>query len=288
MESISTPDVMFPNIGIQIANLPRAAFSLFGISVYWYGLLITLGVLCGILYATREAKRTGQNPNLYMDFSIVAIITSIIGARIYFVIFSWHLYRDNLMSIFNLRLGGLAIYGVIIAAVLTAYFFAKFKKLDFFVFADTAVPGLVIGQVIGRFGNFFNREAFGGYTDGLFAMRYLADQVSFIPYEVEQTIVTFARARYIQVHPTFLYEAFGCLLIFIGLNLYKSRKKFNGELFFIYLAGYGILRAFIEGIRTDQLLLWGTSIAVSQILSVIAAVFGISMIIYCRKKGLKQ
>ncbi|MCL2874525.1 MAG: prolipoprotein diacylglyceryl transferase [Defluviitaleaceae bacterium] len=278
------PDVMFPNLGIQISNLPREAFSLFGLSVYWYGLLITLGVLCGVLYAYYEAKRTGQDPNNYMDFAIIAIITCIIGARIYYVMFSWELYRDNIWAIFNLRLGGLAIYGVIIAAIATAYFFAKFKKLNIPVFFDTAVPGLVIGQVIGRFGNFFNREAFGGYTDSLFAMRYLVEDVSFIPYEVARNIVMFEGARYIQVHPTFLYESIGCLLIFIMLNLYKTRKKFDGELLLIYLTCYGILRAVIEGMRTDQLLLWGTNMAVSQILSVLAAIFGVSMIVFVRRR----
>ena len=284
MQNSLAPDVMFPNLGIQITNLPREAFTLFGISVYWYGILITLGVLCGVLYAYFEARRTDQNPEIYLDFAVVAIITSIIGARIYYVIFSWDLYRDNLLLMFNLRLGGLAIYGGIIAAIITAYFYAKIKKLDLPVIVDTCVPGLVIGQAIGRFGNFFNREAFGGYTNSLFAMRYLAEDVPNIPPEVSQHMVVYNGMNYIQVQPTFLYEAVGCLLIFILLNIYKTRKKFDGELFFIYLIGYGFIRTIIEGMRTDQLLLWGTNMAVSQILSVVAVVFGVGMIIWARRK----
>jgi len=284
MQNNLAPDVMFPNLGIQIANLPREAFNLFGISVYWYGILVTLGVLCGVLYAYFEAKRTGQKPETYLDFAVIAVITSIIGARIYFVIFSWDLYRGNFMSVFNLRLGGLAIYGAIIAAIATAYVFAKIKKLDMAVVSDTCVPGLVIGQAIGRFGNFFNREAFGGFTDSLFAMRYLAEDVPNIPAAVSQHMVDFNGMNYIQVHPTFLYEAVGCLLIFILLNIYKTRKKFDGELLLIYLIGYGFIRAIIEGMRTDQLLLWGTNMAVSQILSVVAVVVGVGLLVYFRRK----
>ena len=284
MQNSLAPDVMFPNLGIQIANLPRTAFYLFGISVYWYGILITLGVLCGVLYAYFEAKRTGQNPETYLDFAAIVIVTSIIGARIYYVIFSWDIYRNNIPSIFNPRLGGLAIYGAIIAAIITAYLFSKIKKLEFPIVFDTCVPGLVIGQAIGRFGNFFNREAFGGYTDSLFAMRYLAIDVPRIPAEVSQNMIFFDGMYYIQVHPTFLYEAIGCILIFIFLNVYKAHKKFDGEMFLIYLIGYGFIRAIIEGMRTDQLLLWGTDMAVSQILSVIAAVFGVGMLVWIRRK----
>ncbi len=146
-------------------------FTVFGISIAYYGVIIAVGMLAGILLATYEAKRTEQNPDDYFDLAIIAIICSVIGATLYYVIFSWDLYKDNLWSILNLRQGGLAIYGGVIAAIITTVVFAKVKGLSFPRLADTAGLGLILGQIIGRWGNFFNREAFGGYTDGLLAMQ---------------------------------------------------------------------------------------------------------------------
>ncbi len=276
------PDVVFPNLGIQINEMSRVAFNVFGLDIYWYGLIIATGVLAGLFYADREARKTGQDPALYSNFLLIAIVTCIIGARLYFVIFSWDNYKDNLLDIFNLRKGGLAIYGAVIAAVITAVIYSKRKKINFWTFADTAAPGLILGQMIGRWGNFFNREAFGGFasSDNLFAMQYKIAQVDFIPTEILNNSI----GEYIQVHPTFLYESLWNLGIFLIMMFFKRRKKFDGEIFWIYFVGYGIGRSWIESLRQDQLLIWGTNIPVSLVLSLCLAVLGIVMIIYNRRK----
>lgn len=240
--------------------------------------------------ATYEAKRTGQNPDDYFDLAIIAIIFSVMGARIYYVIFSWDLYRDDLWNIFNLRQGGLAIYGGVIAAVITTVIFARVKKLSFPKLADTAGLGLILGQIIGRWGNFFNREAFGGYTDGLLAMQLPVNAVrpSDITAELAEHIVELDGVSYIQVHPTFLYESLWNLGILLILLLVRHYKKFDGEIFLLYLAGYGVGRFWIEGLRTDQLLIPSTSIAVSQVLAGILVIVSVIMLILLRKRVLRE
>ncbi|MCL2699755.1 MAG: prolipoprotein diacylglyceryl transferase [Defluviitaleaceae bacterium] len=266
-------EASFPNLGIDFPALPRIAFELFGFSVYLYGLLIMLGVVAGLVYAWYEAKRTGQNPELYFDFVLYAMPLGFLGTRLYYVAFSWESYKNNLLAIFNFREGGLAVYGGIIACVLTAVVYTRVKRVPFGLLADTAAPALLLGQVIGRWGNFFNREAFGSYTDSLLALRYLESTVAYIPGVVREKAFTIDGFSYIQVHPTFLYESCWNLALFILLNIYKGRKKFDGEIFLLYLLGYGLGRVWIESLRTDQLLLAGTGIAVSQLLSAGLIVF---------------
>lgn len=282
-------DIRFPGLGIYLEHVGKN-FTVFGISIAYYGVIIAVGMLAGILLATYEAKRTGQNPDDYFDLAIIAIICSVIGARLYYVIFSWDLYKDNLWSILNLRQGGLAIYGGVIAAIITAVVFAKVKGLSFPRLADTAGLGLILGQIIGRWGNFFNREAFGGYTDGLLAMQLPVSAVrdSDISKELAEHIVEIGGVSYIQVHPTFLYESLWNLVLLVILLLIRKRKKFEGEIFLLYLAGYGIGRAWIEGLRTDQLLIPGTSVAVSQVLAVVLAVVSVMMLIILRKKAVSR
>lgn len=281
--------IRFPHLGIYLEYVGKN-FTVFGISIAYYGVIIAVGMLAGILLATYEAKRTEQNPDDYFDLAIIAIICSVIGARLYYVIFSWDLYKDNLWSILNLRQGGLAIYGGVIAAIITAVVFAKVKGLSFPRLADTAGLGLILGQIIGRWGNFFNREAFGGYTDGLLAMQLPVSAVrdSDISKELAEHIVEIGGVSYIQVHPTFLYESLWNLVLLVILLLIRKRKKFEGEIFLLYLAGYGIGRAWIEGLRTDQLLIPGTSVAVSQVLAVVLAVVSVMMLIILRKKAVSR
>ena len=281
--------IRFPHLGIYLEYVGKN-FTVFGISIAYYGVIIAVGMLAGILLATYEAKRTGQNPDDYFDLAIIAIICSVIGARLYYVIFSWDLYKDNLWSILNLRQGGLAIYGGVIAAIITAVVFAKVKGLSFPRLADTAGLGLILGQIIGRWGNFFNREAFGGYTDGLLAMQLPVSAVrdSDISKELAEHIVEIGGVSYIQVHPTFLYESLWNLVLLVILLLIRKRKKFEGEIFLLYLAGYGIGRAWIEGLRTDELLIPGTSVAVSQVLAVVLAVVSVMMLIILRKKAVSR
>lgn len=277
------PEIWFPNLGIEIHKLSNVAFNIFGINVYWYGVIIGSGIMLALLLAIYEAKRTNQKPDDYIDFTMIAIVVCVICARLYYVIFSWDYYSQHISEVFAIRNGGLAIYGGIIGGVITAFLFTKKKKLNFWLFADTAAPSLLLGQIIGRWGNFFNREAFGGYTDGLFAMRYMKDQVSNIPQSVINNIVTVNGVDYIQVQPTFLYESLWNLGVFIILMILKRNKKFDGQIFGLYILGYAIGRVWIEGLRTDQLILGHTGIAVSQLLSAVLIFVGIA-ILYMRNK----
>lgn len=283
-----TPEIWFVHLGIKIQKLNKVAFSLFGLDVYWYGIIIGFGVIFGLLMARHEAKRTGQNPDIYSDFLIIGIIFSVIFARLYYVIFSWDNFKDDLLKIFAIREGGIAIYGSIIGAVIAIFIYTKIKNINIFKFLDTSVLGLLIGQIIGRWGNFVNREAFGGYTDSIFAMRYIKGQAKGVSQSVLEHVININGVEYIQVHPTFLYESLWNLGLFIILNIYKGNKKFDGELMALYFIGYGIGRFWIEGLRTDQLIIGHTGIAISQVVSVVLVVVFIIFIIYKRKKARRR
>lgn len=284
-----TRTIDFPHLGIRLSSVGNH-ITVFGFDIAYYGMIIGAGILAGIFMAVYEAKRTGQKEEDYYDLSICAVIISIIGARAYYVIFSWDMYKDDLLSIFNLRQGGLAIYGGVIAAVLTVIVFAKVKKLSAAQIFDTASLGLVLGQAIGRWGNFFNREAFGEYTDGLFAMKLPVDAVrsSDITDLMRKHMETVNGVSYIQVSPTYLYESMWCLALLILLLLYRRHKKFQGEVFLMYLFGYGAGRAWIEGLRTDQLWIPGTEIPVSQVLAGTIVVVSFVLIVYNRIKIKKK
>lgn len=281
-----TRTIDFPHLGIHLKNVGQSV-SVFGFDIAFYGIIIGIGILAGVLMAVYEAKKTGQDPDTYYDLALYAVICSIIGARLYYVIFSWDMYKDDLLSILNLRGGGLAIYGGVIAAILTTVIYAKVKKKSFGMLCDTAGLGLILGQIIGRWGNFFNREAFGEYTDSLLAMRLPLDAVrnSDVTELMREHMQVLDGISYIQVHPTFLYESLWNLMVLIGLLLWRRYKKFQGEVFFLYLLGYGMGRCWIEGLRTDQLLLWGTDVAVSQLLAGILVVISLIGLIIGRKKA---
>ncbi|MCR5754735.1 MAG: prolipoprotein diacylglyceryl transferase [Acetatifactor sp.] len=271
---MNATDIAFPHLGILLENVPKS-FEVFGFRIALYGVIIGFAILAGIMMATHDAKVTGQNPDTYWDFAIYAIIFSVIGARLYYVAFSWDLYKDNLLSIFKTREGGMAIYGGVIGAYITMFVYCKIKKLNMLQIGDTGMLGLVLGQVIGRWGNFTNREAFGEYTDGLFAMRLPIEAVR------SRDITDLMRehvtegVNYIQVHPTFLYESVWNLCLLMIMLAYRKHKKFQGEICLIYLGGYGLGRFLIEGLRTDQLLIPGTGVAVSQMLSLGLVVFAV-------------
>lgn len=281
-----TTSIDFPNIGIHLENVGKS-IEVFGLEIAFYGIIIGLGVMAGIAMAAMEAKRTGQNPDTYYDLAIYAVIFSVIGARLYYVVFSWDQYKNDLLSIFNIRQGGLAIYGAVIAAVITVYVFAKVKKISFLQLVDTAVLGLVLGQIIGRWGNFFNREAFGEYTDSLLAMRLPLDAVrsSDVTELMMKHVETIKGVSYIQVHPTFLYESLWNLGVLFFLLWWRKHKKFEGEIFLMYLLGYGVGRFWIEGLRTDQLLIPGVKLPVSQVLAeVLVIVSAVTIFIVKRKQ----
>lgn len=279
--------IRFPNFGIEIGEFEKS-FSVFGFEIAYYGLIIGIGMLVGILMAVREAKQTGQNPDDYIDLALYGIICAIIGCRIYYVVFEWDYYSQHLMEIFDLRKGGLAIYGGIIGAVICTYVLSKVKKIPVWRMLDTGCTSLIAGQIIGRWGNFMNREAFGGYTEGLFAMQIRVQDAAYTTPELLEKLVTVNGVDYIQVHPTFLYESLWNLGVLIVLLLYRRHKKFEGELFFMYAAGYGLGRAWIEGLRTDQLLIPGVGLPVSQVLSVVIVIVCVGLIIYKRKKLTKK
>ena len=278
-------EISFPNLGIYLKNVGKS-IDLFGIEIAYYGIIIGTAILLGFWIAAREAKRTGQNPENYLDMGIIGVIAGIVGARLYYVIFSWDMYKDNLLDIFNLREGGLAIYGGVIAAVISVLVLAKVKHLSAPQIFDTIAMALLNGQMLGRWGNFFNREAFGGYTDSLFAMRLPLDAVrsSDVTEQMRRHIERIDGVSYIQVHPTFLYEALWCMVLLIILFAYRKHKKYEGELFLMYLFGYGLGRFWIEGLRTDQLLLPGVGIAVSQLLAGAIVVGTGAAMLYLRKK----
>ena len=280
-----TTSISFPNLGIYLENVGKS-IEVFGFEIAFYGMIIGFGVMAGILMAAREAKRTGQDPETYYDLALYAVVLSVIGARIYYVVFSWDYYKNDLASIFNIRQGGLAIYGGVIAAIITVFVYGRVKKISFAKLADTAVLGLILGQIIGRWGNFFNREAFGEYTNNLFAMRLPLDAVR--SSDVTELMMEHAElldgVTYIQVHPTYLYESLWNLGVLLFLLWWRKRKKFEGEVFLLYLFGYGVGRFWIEGLRTDQLLIPGVGLPVSQVLALVLVIVSAIIIFNERRK----
>lgn len=263
-------DIRFVHLGITINHL-KSSISVFGFRIAFYGIIIGIGMLAGIWIAQSDAKRRGQDPELYLDFALYAIICSIIGARIYYVLFEWDYYKENLLQIFNLRAGGLAIYGGVIAGAITMIVYTCAKKVSFFSMADTGVLGLVTGQIIGRWGNFFNCEAFGGYTDSLLAMRIKLSLVNdnMLNADVLSHKIVENGVEFIQVHPTFLYESCWNLCLLLFMLWFRKHKQYDGQMLWIYLCGYGLGRFWIESLRTDQLILFGTGLPVSQALSLV-------------------
>ena len=278
--------IRFPHLGIYLPNVGKT-ISVFGFDIAYYGITIAIAMIVGISIALHEAKRTGQNQDTYLDLLMLTMLTSVVGARIYYVIFSWDNYKDNLGEILNIRNGGLAIYGGIIAGAITVFIYSKITKMKFLQIADTVCMGLAAGQIIGRWGNFFNREAFGEYTNNLLAMQLPVSAVrkNEITSAMWYHVVTIGGVEYIQVHPTFLYEGLWSFMVLLFLFWFRKRKKFEGELFFCYLAGYGAGRFWIESLRTDQLLLPGIHVPVSQMLSAVLVVVSLSVIICKRRKN---
>ena len=276
-------DIAFPNLGIYLTNVPKTIMiGNFGIALY--GIVIAIGMLLGLTLAAKIAGLSGEEPDTIWDLAPGLLIFSIIGARIYYVIFMWSYYRENPAQILNIRGGGLAIYGGIIAGALTIYIYCKRKKKKFPLIMDIVIYGLLVGQILGRWGNFFNREVFGEYTDGLFAMRLPVVMVR--ERDISPTIAAHMAegTNYIQVHPTFLYEGMWNLMLLILLLIYRKHKKFDGEIALMYFAGYGIGRAIIESIRTDQLYITGTTIPVSMVLGITMAIVSLTAIAVIRTK----
>lgn len=258
-------NILFPGIGLDL-TVSRSLFTVFGIDIYAYGVIIALGLILAFWYGTKEADRVGLKQDDLLNMFLIAVPLAIVGARLYYVAFSWDAYSDNLSEIFNIRNGGLAVYGGIIAAVLTIFVYCRIKKISMGMVLDILCIGLLIGQAIGRWGNFFNGEAFGSETSLPWAMTIIRDGV------------TIAES----VHPTFLYESLWNAAGIVVLLLYKRKKSFNGELFCAYMVWYGLGRMFIEGLRTDSLYIG--VFRVSQVLALISLVAGIVLIVINKRK----
>lgn len=249
----------------MVPKLDKVAFSIFGVDVMWYGILIGLGFLLGLMVATKNAKKENISEDTMLDLMIISLPSSIIGARIYYVIFSLDEYMHDPIQIFNLRQGGLAIYGGLIAAFIAGYFFCKKKNIKFLKMADIVAPAIALGQGIGRWGNFINQEAFGSTTN--------------LPWGV-----LIDGQKY---HPTFLYESLGDFLIFGFLMYYfHKRKDKDGEVISLYMILYGILRFFVEGLRMDSLYIG--PLRISQIVSLILVLLGIILFTKFKKQKNKN
>ena len=282
---MSETAIAFPHLGIYLDGVPKS-FTVFGFTIALYGVVIAIGMGAGLFLALQVAKKYGYDTERVWDFFLYGIIFGLIGARIYYVVFAWDYYKNDLASIFNLRKGGLAIYGGVIAAFLALFIFCRKKKINYFAMIDICVPGLALGQAIGRWGNFFNREAFGEYTDSLCAMRL--PEAAVRPNVITEAIAAHMTEGTIQVHPTFLYECLWNLMVVAAMLLIWKYKQFEGEIALVYLGGYGLGRSWIEGFRTDQLHLPGTQIPVSQLLAVVLVIFSVAAYIYVMRKKKQQ
>lgn len=253
-------NVSFPNLNLFF-NLNPIAFSFGSINIHWYGIFIASAILLGLFLAGFRNGKYGITFEDVEEFVLWALPVSIIGARLYYVAFSWDMYKDDLYSILKIWNGGLAIYGGIIGAILTAFVYCKIRKIKMLDLLDYVIPFLALGQAIGRWGNFFNMEAYGIETNSFFRMEILQKS-----------------GEYISVHPTFLYEFFGLIVIFILLMVIK--RKFSGEITAFYFLFYGVLRTGIEYLRADSLMIG--DIKVSMLLSIVLAVLSIVFIVACR------
>ena len=264
--------ITFPNLGITVNPNP-VAFTLFGKDIYWYGIIIALGFLLAVCYMMYRAKSFGLTQDDVLDMVLWAVPIGVVCARLYYCIFYWELYADDPISIVYIWEGGLAIYGGIIGGAITLLVVAKVKKIPPLVMLDVASMGVIIGQLVGRWGNFMNREAHGAVTDSFFKMG-LQDASGAVTY----------------YQPTFLYESVWNLIGFIGLHLFVKKRKFDGEVFLLYVAWYGLGRAWIEGLRTDSLYLFSTGIRVSQLVAAVSFVTAAGILAYVliRKKPTAQ
>ena len=260
--------IRFPNLGLEFEYVP-VSVRVFGFEITFFGILLAVGMLLGMVFVVLEAKRKKQDANLHLGMMISGLAGGFIGARFFYVLLSWSVYKTDIMKVFDTRNGGMVFYGGLLGGVLAAAIFCRIKKAAFMEMADVAVKGLLIGQIIGRWGNFFNRESFGEYTSNVLTMQLPLSNVragEVTPW-MRENLVTIDNVSYIQATPLFLYESIWCLLLLLLLFVWNRRKLFAGEIFMRYLAGYGFGRFFIEWIRTDKMFLPGTDIAVNQAIS---------------------
>ncbi len=272
LTGLTTDEIVFPRIGIDL-HVNRTAFSIGSVDIQWYGVIISVGMILALVFGFSQMKKYGLNPDRVIDCVIGGIVGGIVGARAYYVIMAWEDYADNPASIFNIRQGGLAIYGGIIGSLLVGLTIAKFKKVKVLPLLDIVGMSFLIGQGIGRWGNFTNQEAFGSNTTLPWGMSGGLVQ-SHIATMIDQGK---SIDMYQTVHPCFLYESIWCILGFIVLFLISKHRKFDGQMFLLYLVWYGLGRSVIEGLRMDSLMLG--NIRVSQALSVVLVLVSVILLI---------
>lgn len=253
-------------------------FELGPIKIYWYAIFIVTGVIVGLLLANKESVRLGMSKETFGDLLLWALPIAILGARLYYVMFEWHRYVGKpWWSIFAVWEGGLAIHGALIGSIITGIVFANKNKIPFWKLVDIAAPSIIIGQAIGRWGNFMNQEAHGGPV----SQAAYENFIRFLPDFIENQMVI----KGVLYHPTFLYEFLWNLLVFAGLLWLRRRNPLRGEIFINYLIWYSVGRFFIEGMRTDSLYMFGEAIRTAQFISILTIALGIGLIIYRRKSG---
>ena len=265
---LRSAQISFPMLGDWSID-PPYSFNLFGLEIYFYGVIIALGFILAALYCAKRAKEFGLSSDELYELVIWLIPTCIIGARLYYVLFKLDYFIANPDKIFALRDGGLAIYGGIIAGIIVGIIWCRAKKIRVFAVADLTAFGLLIGQSVGRWGNFINREAFGAQTEVFCRMG-----------------LTVPGFETLYVHPTFLYESLWNLLGLIVLHIWfkKGKRKYDGQVFWLYILWYGLGRAWIEGLRTDSLYIGSTDIRVSQLLAIVSAVVSLAILIINARK----
>ena len=272
-------NVQFPKLGLDLV-IKRVAFSPFGFDIYWYGLLIGLGVMMLLMTAFYRTPKLGINTDHFVDVILFTTVGAVVGARAYYVAFAPYEY-ETFFEMINIRDGGLAIYGGVIGGILLGMVGCKIRKINLLDYVDIILGATLIGQSIGRWGNFMNQEAFGTNTDGLFGM-ISEGTVNYLK-RVQPTLA--AQGIIVDpsmpVHPTFLYESMWCLLGFILIQLYFKHRKFKGEIACLYMIWYGLGRFFIEGLRTDSLEIFA-GLRASQLVAAVSVIAGLAIIVYNR------
>ncbi|MDD2956127.1 MAG: prolipoprotein diacylglyceryl transferase [Oscillospiraceae bacterium] len=278
--------ISFPGLGLEF-SIDRVAFSIFGKPIYWYGVIIAVGFLLAVLYTMRRVKEFGLDSDRVIDVLLGAVITGMIGARIYYVIFSWDMYRENPIDALKIWNGGIAIYGGVIGALLGGWLFCRLRKVKFLPMCDLCVAGLMLAQGIGRWGNFVNGEAFGSATTLPWRMTsayengaWLTKMQEYLAGLPEETLA--ALGDQAGVHPTFFYESIWCILGFFFLAWLTKRRRFDGELLLVYAAWYGAERAVVEGLRTDSLMLG--NLRISQFVAIVTALAALVALFIIRSR----